>query len=195
MTGASERLGSCPHLTPSCPSVEVNGNVIQYVAKLTTFVPEMLANFVVPEGAGGGTYYACTRPACLSNPCPPDEICEETMTGFSCQINETACSSNPCEQGGTCTVTADGYLCDCPDGFSGNQCQKDYTRQSLSPIIQKSIIGGYDDTGHICIRMKPNEVNIENQIQAYSYREQTTKGSKPSKVWDHYIIDVTSRYL
>nr|XP_054772180.1 lactadherin-like [Lytechinus pictus] len=27
--------------------------------------------------------------ACLSNPCPPDEVCEETTTGFSCQINET----------------------------------------------------------------------------------------------------------
>ncbi|XP_063968656.1 EGF-like repeat and discoidin I-like domain-containing protein 3 [Lytechinus pictus] len=156
LPGASESLGSCPYLIPSCPRVEVNGNVIQYVAKLTPFVPEMLAN-VVPEGARGGTYYACTRPACLSNPCPPDEVCEETTTGFSCQINETACLSNPCPPDEVCEETTTGFSCQvnetaclsnpcppdevCEETTTGFSCQINETDRHLRNV---SLLGGSD---------------------------------------------------
>jgi hypothetical protein len=35
-----------------------------------------------------------------------------------------ACSNNPCYNGGNCLLNGNSFICQCPNGFSGNNCQQ-----------------------------------------------------------------------
>ncbi|MDA8539152.1 hypothetical protein N9K47_00240, partial [bacterium] len=45
-------------------------------------------------------------------------------TGTVCQYN--ACKVKPCQRGGTCLhdISVDAFECDCPDGYSGDRCER-----------------------------------------------------------------------
>ena len=42
------------------------------------------------------------------------------------------CEVNVCQNGGTCTQSVDLVICDCPEGFSGKQCQTGNTQAHIA---------------------------------------------------------------
>ena len=48
------------------------------------------------------------------------EICNITINSSSTDVDE--CASNPCPNGGTCTNQVGSFKCNCPEGYSGTQC-------------------------------------------------------------------------
>ena len=50
----------------------------------------------------------------------------EAVDGGFCEPN--SCYPNPCENNGRCSVNenaTEGYVCDCPDTYTGVNCQDD----------------------------------------------------------------------
>lgn len=72
----------------------------------------------------------CIRyPGCLHGTCnaPWQCNCDEGWGGLFCNQDLNYCTNHkPCKNGGTCTNTGQGsYTCTCPDGFTGNDCEKE----------------------------------------------------------------------
>ncbi|RZF46822.1 hypothetical protein LSTR_LSTR008054 [Laodelphax striatellus] len=67
-------------------------------------------------------------PGCKHGYCkeiPWQCICETNWGGILCDQDLNYCGTNePCQNGGTCENTApDSFLCNCPEGFSGLNCE------------------------------------------------------------------------
>ena len=45
----------------------------------------------------------------------------EGVSGIFSDINE--CASNPCQNGGNCTDGVNGHECDCPEFYTGDNCE------------------------------------------------------------------------
>jgi len=59
--------------------------------------------------------------AALSLSVMPHTTAECMCLGTTCQLR--SCDPNPCHNGGLCMPSGHTYQCDCPNGFTGPQCQ------------------------------------------------------------------------
>ncbi|XP_054825842.1 protein delta homolog 1 [Eublepharis macularius] len=53
-------------------------------------------------------------------------LCLPGFTGMFCEIEADACEPNPCQNGGRCTNITGGFSCQCPSGYGGVFCSRQF---------------------------------------------------------------------
>lgn len=60
------------------------------------------------------------------------------LNSFFVNSWDNKCASEPCENGGACFDIGDKYFCACLNGFKGDQCEVDISKESKSLTITKN---------------------------------------------------------
>uniref|UniRef100_A0A7I4KPC8 Delta-like protein n=1 Tax=Brugia malayi TaxID=6279 RepID=A0A7I4KPC8_BRUMA len=95
----------------------------------------------------------CVRyPGCKHGTCktPNQCICDEGWGGHFCNEDLNYCTRHhPCRNNATCRNTGHGqYTCECPDGYTGTDCEIRVQNCSLQPCLNGATCSGF--TGRYC---------------------------------------------
>lgn len=93
--------------------------------------------------------------------------CGENSKGFTSDITTTCiddpCNPNPCQNGGTCSNDDGNAKCQCPDGYTGDNCEiKPIDVPSIEDIPNQSILIVNNTTDNFSIFiMISDQVNVQ----------------------------------
>ncbi|RWS17791.1 neurogenic locus protein delta-like protein [Dinothrombium tinctorium] len=132
-----------------------------------------------------------TYPGCIHGTCNTQWqcICEEGWGGLLCNQDLNYCTNHkPCQNGGTCKNTGPGYYsCQCPEGFTGKDCETPLTNCAQQPCVN----------GGICKTLSPNNYTCECPLGYVGKNCETLASSCTENPCSHggTCVDGPSGYL
>ncbi|EFO27466.1 hypothetical protein LOAG_01014 [Loa loa] len=98
----------------------------------------------------------CVRyPGCKHGTCktPNQCICDEGWGGHFCNEDLNYCTRHqPCRNNATCRNTGHGqYTCECPDGYTGTNCETPVQNCSLQPCLNGATCADIPGNNYTCI--------------------------------------------